>query len=82
MPAPVAPKIYHIVHMDRLPSIIVDGGRLCDADIAQREPDGTTTIGMTDIKERRRALCLTSHPNLRVGACVPFTSARGRSCST
>lgn len=72
MPAPVAPKIYHIVHMDQLRSIVVDGGLLCDADIAQREPDGTTTIGMTDIKERRRGLCLTSHPNLRVGACVPF----------
>ena len=72
MPAPVAPKIFHIVHVDRLPSIVVDGGLLCDADIAQRQPDGTTTIGMTDIKARRRGLRLTSHPNLRVGACVPF----------
>ena len=72
MPAPADPKIYHIVHVDRLPSVIADGGRLCDAEIAERRPVGTT-IGMNDIKQRRlRELHLSSHPDLRVGACVPF----------
>lgn len=72
MPAPADPKIYHIVHVDRLPSIIADGRLLCDAEIARREPIGTT-IGMNDIKQRRLTeLSLRSHPDLLVGACVPF----------
>ena len=72
MPAPADPKIYHIVHVDRLPSIIADGGLLCDAAIAERGPVGTT-IGMTDIKQRRLSeLRLNSHRELYVGACVPF----------
>ena len=72
MAVPAKPKIYHIVHVDRLPSIVADGGLLCDAEIARREPAGTT-IGMNDIKSRRlRELRLQSHPDLHVGACVPF----------
>ena len=72
MPAPADPKIYHIVHMDRLPPIIAAGGLLCDATIAEREPVGTT-IGMNDIKRRRLSeLRLNSHRGLYVGACVPF----------
>ena len=31
-----------------------------------------TAIGMDSIKQRRRNLTLQSHPDLRVGACVPF----------
>ena len=65
------PKIYHIVHVDRLPSIIEDKGLLCDAQIAQRSPNGTT-IGMDKIKKRRLTNRLNSHPNLHVGDCVPF----------
>ncbi len=45
MPAPADPKIFHIVHLDRLQSIIADGGLLCDAAVAERAPVGTT-IGM------------------------------------
>ena len=71
MPVPVEPKLYHIVHLDRLPSIVADGGLVCDADVANRASDGTT-IGMNDIKERRRQSRLTSHRDLRVGECVPF----------
>lgn len=72
MTVPLAPKIYHIVHADRLPSIIRDGQLWCDAEIIQRNPPGTT-IGMGDIKERRlNELELSSHPGLRVGSCVPF----------
>lgn len=72
MPVPSEPKIYHIVHYDRLPSIITDGVLWCDAEIVARKPIGTT-IGMTKIKERRlKELTLDSHPDLHVGDCVPF----------
>ncbi len=72
MSVPADPKIYHIIHVDRLPFVITDGGLLCDAAIARREPIGTT-IGMNDIKQRRLAeLRLDSHPDLHVGEFVPF----------
>ena len=72
MPMPASPKIYHIVHVDRLASIIASGGLLCDAAIVQANAVGTT-IGMSSIKQRRlNELLLTSHPNLHVGGCVPF----------
>jgi hypothetical protein len=72
MPAPAEPKIYHIVHADRLPSIIEDGFLWCDAEIVRRSPPGTA-IGMNNIKDRRlKILHLISHPDLHVGDCVPF----------
>ena len=72
MAVPRQPKIYHIVHVDRLPSIVADGCLWCDAEIVQRAPTGTT-IGMNGIKQRRLTqLTLSSHPDLHVGACVPF----------
>ena len=72
MPVPAEPKIYHIVHADRLPSIIADDCLWCDAEIIRRSPPGTT-IGMNHIKERRlNELTLDSHPGLYVGSCVPF----------
>jgi ssDNA thymidine ADP-ribosyltransferase, DarT len=55
-----------------LTSIAADGFILSDAEIAKR-PDTGTTIGMSDIKRRRRTeLRLNSHPELFVGACTPF----------
>jgi len=72
MPMPADPKIYHIVHVDRLPSIIADGRLWCDAEVVRRSPPGTT-IGMNSIKQRRlNELTLTSRLFLRVGDCVPF----------
>jgi hypothetical protein len=66
------PKIYHIVHMDRLESIIADGVLWSDAEVQRRAPPGTT-IGMSAIKLRRlNELFLASHPLLTVGRCVPF----------
>ena len=56
---PATPKIYHIVHIDRLSSIIADGYLWCDAEIVRRGVRGTT-IGMNSIKERRLAKTLTS----------------------
>ncbi len=72
MPPPRHPKIYHIVHVDRLPSIVADGHLWCDAEVVRRAPPGTT-IGMNNIKQRRLTeLTLSSHPDLHVGDCVPF----------
>ena len=72
MPTPSNPKIYHIVHIDRLSSIITDRHLWCDAEINRRSSVGTT-IGLSGIKQRRlRDLYLASYPDLRVGDCVPF----------
>lgn len=71
MPVPANPKIYHIVHVDNLASIIAAGGLLSDAEMAERP--GGTVIGMGRIKARRlNELSLSCHPALRVGQCVPF----------
>ncbi|MFP4477242.1 MAG: DUF4433 domain-containing protein [Desulfatibacillaceae bacterium] len=71
MTVPNHPEIYHIVHVDRLPSIISDGCIWCDAEVIRRRCSGTT-IGMSGIKQRRLELPLTSHPGLHVSDCVPF----------
>ncbi|MCD9499346.1 DUF4433 domain-containing protein [Photobacterium carnosum] len=72
MPVPAQPKIFHIVHVDRLASILVSNGLLCDAQIIAQNATGTT-IGMNTIKQRRLTeLTLDSHPDLYVGQCVPF----------
>lgn len=73
MTIPERPKLYHIVHIDRLPSIARSGALLCDAAMAKRAPPAGTTIGMASIKRRRlEELTLNSHPGLHVGDCVPF----------
>lgn len=71
MPVPATPKIYHIVHVDRLASILSDGCLWCDAAVQQHVSSGTT-IGMPGIKQRRLAKLLSSHSDLCVGDCVPF----------
>ena len=71
MTVPKKPKIYHIAHADRLPSIITDGYLWCDW-IARQHGSAGTTTGMNDIKDRRLRLPLNSHRGLRVGDCVPF----------
>lgn len=71
MLVPAHPKIYHIVHVDRLPSIVGDGVLWSDSEAREREVDGTV-IGMSNVKERRLGNELQSHPGLRVGECVPF----------
>lgn len=68
---PRNPKIYHIVHGDRLKSIIHNGSLWCDDEAQQRNAPGTM-IGMAHIKARRRMKYLSSHPDLALGACVPF----------
>lgn len=72
MAVPDRPKLYHICHVDRLPSIIASGGLLSDAAVVQAAAPGTV-IGMNHIKQRRMTeLQLSSQPGLFVGQCVPF----------
>ena len=71
MAVPADPSVYHILHVDRLPSVITDGELWCDQIMSDRESAGTT-IGMTHIKARRLAGSLASRPGLLVGQCVPF----------
>ena len=71
MRVPPHPRIYHIVHVDRLKSIIVDNYLWCDSEVLKRQPLGTA-IGMNNIKKRRLTTHLSSYPDLRVGDCVPF----------
>lgn len=71
MPVPENPKIYHIVHGDRLAAIAAGAGLFSDAHM-RAQPLVGTTIGMEHIKERRLAASLMSHPTLHVGQCVPF----------
>jgi ssDNA thymidine ADP-ribosyltransferase, DarT len=71
MPVPANPKIYHIVHVDKLASIVADGMLCADSVMAER-PDNGTVIGMNSIKQRRLGLPVACHAGLAVGACVPF----------
>ena len=72
MTTPVQPKIYHIVHVDRLSSIIADGCLWCDAEALRRDLLGTA-IGMNAIKQwRLNKLTLTSHPGVYVGGLRAF----------
>lgn len=71
MPAPANPKIYHIVHVDKLASIVADGCLWSDVALESKTAPGTV-IGMNHIKERRKNNALPSYPDLKVGECVPF----------
>jgi len=72
MPPPANPKIYHIVHVDKLASIAADGFLWSDAELEGKAVPGTV-IGMSNIKARRmNELTFDSHPGLFVGECVPF----------
>ena len=65
-------NICHIVHVNRLPSIIQAQKLWCPSEVVRRGVAGTS-IGMNEIKRRRlNELTLSSYPDLRVGDCVPF----------
>jgi hypothetical protein len=70
MPVPANPKIYHIVHVDNLASIVADGCLWSDAVMLQRQ--GGTVIGMGSIKQRRLGLPVSCHQGTNVGEYVPF----------
>ncbi len=48
---PLQPKIYHIVHVDRLESIIADNYLWCEAEGLKRQLPGPE-IGMKEIEQR------------------------------
>lgn len=68
---PAQPKIYHILHVDRLASVIADGALFSDAQMTRRAGAGTT-IGMEKLKAQRIHRAVTCHPGTHVGDYVPF----------
>lgn len=64
-------RIYHITHLDNLPSIVADGGLWADAAIIARGGPAAS-IGMSSIKERRLGLPVKCHHPDQVGEYVPF----------
>lgn len=68
---PAHPKIYHILHVDRLPSVLAGGGLLSDTRMNGLSGHGTV-IGMQDLKAHRLTRPVEGHPGLTVGGCVPF----------
>lgn len=65
-------KIYHIIHISKLPEILAEEYLISDSEV-QKKTNVGVTIGMKEIKQRRlEELSLSSHPGLYVGECVPF----------
>jgi hypothetical protein len=71
MPVPPDAKIYHIVHVDRLTSIIASNGLHCDSFMQGRAHPGTT-IGMPQLKQTRLNQPVDVFPGTAVGDYVPF----------
>ena len=71
MNVPACPSIYHITHVDNLPSIIATGGLISEATMATRGGP-SSTIGMSAINVRRLRLPVDCHPGDHVGDYVPF----------
>lgn len=71
MDVPDQIKIFHILHIDRLSSILSKGFIFCDA-YMRGTSIGGTTIGMSSIKATRCFKKLSNYPDLTVGACTPF----------
>ena len=68
---PSVVQIVHILHVDKLVSVLREGGLWCDAEVRRRDLGGTE-IGLPHIKARRLKRPLRSWPGLHVGECVPF----------
>ncbi|MCC6948299.1 MAG: DUF4433 domain-containing protein [Bradyrhizobiaceae bacterium] len=68
--SPEQPKIYHIVHIDNLPSIVSDGFLWPDSVMVERRSGAV--IGNNEIKADRLHLPVSCHPGTTVGQFVPF----------
>ncbi|AEG15151.1 hypothetical protein Desku_1571 [Desulfofundulus kuznetsovii DSM 6115] len=68
---PTQIHIYHITHINNLPSIIKDGGLWSDAKMIARGGP-VASIGMSTIKQRRLSLPVKCYPQDCVGEYVPF----------
>jgi hypothetical protein len=72
MAVPKDINLFHIMHYDKLSSVLKKEALLSDKEVSFLNSDGTC-IGMNKIKRRRlEELMLKSHKNLFVGQCVPF----------
>lgn len=71
MTIPVDPPIFHITHVDNLPSIVRAGGLWCDAQRIARGI-GHTNIGHEHIKQRRLTRAVTAGAGGVLGDYVPF----------
>lgn len=71
MQVPENPKLFHIVHVDHLASVIGDGRLFSDAIMSTRSDYGTN-IGMEHIKERRMKIPVYESGKGFVGEHVPF----------
>lgn len=67
---PNRPKIYHIVHVDNLASIVADGCLWSDSVMVKRQ--GAAVIGNDEIKADRLLLPVDCHTGTCVGDYVPF----------
>ncbi len=79
MPVPANPKIYHIVHVNNLASIVADGFLWPDSVMAKRAD--AAVIGNNEIKTDRLRLPVDCHGGTCVGDYVPFYLCLARSCS-
>jgi ssDNA thymidine ADP-ribosyltransferase, DarT len=70
MSVPDRPRIYHIVHVDNLASIVTDGCLWPDKVMAKRK--GAAVIGNNEIKADRLLLPVGCHPGTRVADYIPF----------
>lgn len=68
---PLPTSIFHITHVDNLPSILAAQGLLSDVEMIERGGPATT-VGMSTIKERRLSLPVTCDAGGCVGEYVPF----------
>ncbi len=69
---PPSPKIYHITHVDNLPSVAASMELVSDA---RRVASGlnSSLVGMSTIKRRRlEEIEVSCHPGTKVGQYVPF----------
>jgi hypothetical protein len=69
---PSSPKIYHITHIDNLPSIATSMGLVSDAQRIASDLS-CSVVGMSIIKQRRlEEIAVACHPSTTVGQYVPF----------
>ena len=71
MTVPEHPKIYYIMHVNQLESIVRERCIWSHSEVVERKL-AVTNIGIEHLKQRRSELPLQSHDGLYVGMCVPF----------
>jgi hypothetical protein len=69
---PESPKIYHIVHVEDLVSIVSHGWIYSDSLVKQRGIDLSCELANEDVKNRRRSRVVACYDPLKVSECVPW----------